>query len=83
MVSKPSYWHSPGTKPLSHLTVGQLLDIAAERWGDREAVIFKHHRMTYEQVRDKVNCISFLRDWSANLSSGRAKSRFFLWKYQK
>jgi hypothetical protein len=74
MVTKPSYWHSPGTEPLSSLTVGQLLDIAAERWGDREAVVFQHHRMTYKQVRDKVICISYFPHCLANLSSERPKS---------
>jgi hypothetical protein len=77
MVTKASYWHSPGVEPLSPLTVGQLLDIAAERWGDREAVIFQHHRMTYKQVREKVNCVSLFPDWPENLSSGSTKSRFF------
>jgi hypothetical protein len=57
MLTKPSYWHSPGTEPLSPLTLGQLLDVAARRWGDREAVVsvFQNHRVTFKQVRDKVN----------------------------
>jgi hypothetical protein len=62
MFTNPSYWHSPGTEPLSPLTMGQLLDVAAERWGDREAVVsvFQDHRLTFKQVRDKVTCKSFL-----------------------
>jgi hypothetical protein len=57
---KPSYWHSVGTKPLSHLTVGQLVDIAAERRGTREAVVsvYQGHRFTFSEARDKVNVVT-------------------------
>jgi hypothetical protein len=33
---KPSYLHCPGTEPLFALTLGQLVQKAAERWGERE-----------------------------------------------
>jgi len=55
---KPSYWHCPGTKPLSALTLGQVADIAAERWGDKEALksVYQGHSFTFRQIRDKVTC---------------------------
>jgi hypothetical protein len=57
-----SYWHNMGTEPLSHLTFGQLVDIAAERWGDREAVVsvYQEHRFTFSEVRDKVGLLSLI-----------------------
>ncbi|KDR21517.1 hypothetical protein L798_02982 [Zootermopsis nevadensis] len=72
MFTNASYWHSPGTEPLSPLTMGQLLDVAAERWGDREAVVsvFQNHRITFKQVLNKVtykNFLSFICNVSAAL----------------
>ena len=53
---KPSYLHVPGTRPLCALTVGQVIDIAAEKWKDREALvsIYQGHRYTFSEIRDKV-----------------------------
>jgi hypothetical protein len=66
---KHSYWHSLGTEPLSHLTVGQLVDIAAECWGDREALVsvYQDHRFTFSEARDKVTSITYnLKQCSSN-----------------
>ena len=54
---KPSYLHELGSNPLCALTVGQLVDIAVEKWKDREALVSIHqgHRFTFGEVRDKVN----------------------------
>ncbi|KAJ9590932.1 hypothetical protein L9F63_016030, partial [Diploptera punctata] len=54
---KPSYLNVPGTKPLSALTIGQLMDIAVEKWKDREAIvsIYQGHRFTYSQVLDMAD----------------------------
>ncbi|KAJ4435732.1 hypothetical protein ANN_18349 [Periplaneta americana] len=54
---KPSYWHNPGTEPLSPLTVGQLVDIAADKWGDRTSLIslYQGHRFTFAEVREKAD----------------------------
>jgi hypothetical protein len=45
-----------GTEPLSHLTLGQLVDIAAERWGDKEALVsvYQDHRLSFSDARNKV-----------------------------
>jgi hypothetical protein len=52
----PSYWHQPGTEPLCALTLGQVVDIAADRWGDKEALksLYQGHRFTFTEVRDEV-----------------------------
>lgn len=66
---KPSYWHSLGTEPLTHHTVGQLVDIAAERWGDKEALlsVYQDHRITFSEARDKVISITYnLKQCSSN-----------------
>lgn len=69
---KPSYWHNIGTEPLSHLTVGQLVDIAAERWGVREALVsvYQGHRFTFIEARNKVSFIT--NKW------GRVLTQIFL-----
>jgi hypothetical protein len=66
---KRSYWHSLGTEPLSHLTIGQLVDIAAEHWGDKEALVsvYQDHRFTFSEARDKVTFITYnLKQCSSN-----------------
>jgi hypothetical protein len=53
---KPSYWHQSGTKSLSPLTLGRMIDVAAGRWGDKDAFVslYQGHRITYREARDKV-----------------------------
>ncbi|XP_071453426.1 medium-chain acyl-CoA ligase ACSF2, mitochondrial [Hetaerina americana] len=46
--AKDSYWHNPGQQPLSYKTVGTLLDKAAARWPDREAVVTLWSRISRE-----------------------------------
>jgi hypothetical protein len=48
--------HNPGIKPLSALTVGHLVDIAADAWADRAAIVslFQGHSYTFAEVREKV-----------------------------
>lgn len=54
---KPSYIHTQGSRPLCALTIGQLIDIAAEKWKDREAIvsIYQDHRFTFSEVRDMAD----------------------------
>ncbi|XP_014246422.2 acyl-CoA synthetase family member 2, mitochondrial [Cimex lectularius] len=63
--SSLSYYHYEGSEPLRPLTIGQLLDNAAEKWPDRIAVSSKHENvtLTYSQLRDKANQLaaSFLK----------------------
>lgn len=53
---QPSYYHYVGKEPLVYRTVGQQLQRAAEKYGDREAVVsfFQHKRYTYQEVLEKV-----------------------------
>lgn len=52
-----SYTHGISTTPLLNDTLGGILDKAAERWPDREAVIVRDQnvRMTFAQLRDEVD----------------------------
>jgi non-ribosomal peptide synthetase component F len=54
---KHSYLHNLGTEPLCHLTLGQLLDIAAERRPDKEAFVsvYQDLRLTFGEVREQVS----------------------------
>src|SRR5262245_58739596 len=36
-------------------TFGQLVDLAAERWGDREALCFEGRRWSFAQFRDETD----------------------------
>ena len=42
----------PGSTPLLGLTIGQLLENTANKYGDREAVVVLHQniRKTYQQL---------------------------------
>ena len=40
------------------LTFGQLVDQAAERWGDREALCFERRRWSFAQVRDETDRVA-------------------------
>nr|CAD7452930.1 unnamed protein product [Timema tahoe] len=54
---KPSYYHNPGTEPLSPLTIGQIVDQSVEKFGDNEALVSvqQGHRVTFQQVREKAD----------------------------
>jgi fatty-acyl-CoA synthase len=51
-----SYVHGTGAIPLLSETIGGALDRAAERWGDREALIACHQRQryTYAELRSEA-----------------------------
>jgi hypothetical protein len=53
---KLSYWHDLGTEQLCHLTLGQLVDIAAERRTDGEALVsvYEDLRLTFGEARQQV-----------------------------
>jgi hypothetical protein len=54
---KHSYWHDLGAERLCHLTVGQLVDNAADRWRDGEALVsvYEDQRLTFGEAREKVS----------------------------
>lgn len=41
-----------------NVSIGQLLDRAVERFGDREAYVFERERLTYAQLSDRVDLYS-------------------------
>ena len=50
---QPSYVCGMSDAPLLFVTIGELLDDAAARWGEREAVVVKHQdvRMSYAELK--------------------------------
>jgi fatty-acyl-CoA synthase len=56
-VKPISYVHGVGTTPLLADTIGGALDRAAERWGDRDALVacHQHRRYSYRELRDEAD----------------------------
>ena len=54
---KLSYVHGVGTTPLIADTIGGALNRAAERWGDRDALVACHQqlRYSYRQLREEAD----------------------------
>jgi len=52
-----SYVHGPSNRPLLGITMGQLLDQTAEKYGDNEAVVVVHQntRKNYSELRAEVD----------------------------
>ena len=55
-----SYVSGPGSPPLLGLTVGQVVDRAAEIYGDREGLVVSHQhiRRTFSQIRDEAEALA-------------------------
>jgi fatty-acyl-CoA synthase len=54
---RPSYVHGASSTPLLGQTIGENLDRAVERWGDREALVSCHQglRYTYAELGEAVD----------------------------
>jgi len=54
---KPSYVSGTSDTPLLGLTIGDQLDLTAERFGDNDALIVRHQniRYNYRELRDECN----------------------------
>jgi fatty-acyl-CoA synthase len=54
---RPSYVHGASETPLLGQTIGENLDRAVERWGDREALVSCHQslRFTYAELGEAVD----------------------------
>ena len=52
-----SYAQGVSTTPLLHQTIGEALDLAADRWPDHEAVVVRDRniRLTYQELRHQVD----------------------------
>lgn len=55
-----SFVHGASTEPLMYLTVGNLLDRTAERYGEREALVVRHQgvRWSYAELKDRVDAFA-------------------------
>lgn len=59
-VRKLSYLHHTGTDPLIPLTVGDLLEQAVEKYGDRAALIARHQNkvLTFRDVFNQSDALA-------------------------
>ena len=55
-----SYAHGASTKPLLGETLGVNFDLAAEKWGERDALIVRHQniRWTYNDLKNEVDAFA-------------------------
>jgi len=56
----PSFVHGASSVALKFATVGQVLDAAALRWGDREALVVAHQnvRWSYTDLKSRVDALA-------------------------
>nr|CAD7569794.1 unnamed protein product [Timema californicum] len=54
---RPSYWFETGSEPLLPLTLGQLIEWAAEEYADKEALVsvYENVRWTFKQAKEKAD----------------------------
>lgn len=54
---KPSYMHCVGTEPLFALTLGQLVQKAAEKWGEKEAFFsaYEEKRYSFKEAQEEAD----------------------------
>ena len=54
-----SYWHQPGSDPLNYLTLGQMMEETALRFGQRDAVVSVEEqvRLTYRELLEQVRLL--------------------------
>ena len=59
-TSKPSYAHGVSETPLAGLTIGEILDIAAEQWPDKEALIVRDQgvRWNWRELRERARALA-------------------------
>lgn len=55
--NRGSYWHHVGSEPLFYKTLGKCVDKAAEKYGDREALVSLHEglRFSFKDIQEKSN----------------------------
>ncbi|XP_050435536.1 medium-chain acyl-CoA ligase ACSF2, mitochondrial-like isoform X3 [Adelges cooleyi] len=56
-IPKPSYYKGIQNEPLTNMTVGQLVDMAAETYPDREAIVSvqQNRRITFLELKNEVD----------------------------
>ena len=56
-ITKPSYIHKVGEQPLKYITIGQLLEETANKFGERKAVISVHQNtfLTFSELLQRAD----------------------------
>ena len=56
-IADPSYVHEIGEQPLKYVTIGQLLEETANKFGDRKAIISVHQNesLTFSELLQKAD----------------------------
>lgn len=56
IIPKPSYYKGPKHEPLKNMTVGNLIDEAAEKYPNREAIVSVHQnrKITFSDLKHEV-----------------------------
>ena len=56
LAYKPSYTHGVGTEPLVALTLGQLVQNAADKWGEKTAIysVYEGKRYSFKEAKEEV-----------------------------
>nr|CAD7463642.1 unnamed protein product [Timema tahoe] len=54
---RPSYWFETGSEPLLSITLGQLIEWAAEEYADKEALVsvYENVRWTFKEAKEKAD----------------------------
>ncbi|KAL0267708.1 UNVERIFIED_CONTAM: hypothetical protein PYX00_009900 [Menopon gallinae] len=60
LAAKASYLNCPGTEPLLYKTVADLVDEAAEKYGDRPAIIanYQKQRTSFGEAKEKAETLA-------------------------
>ena len=60
MQKAPSYVSGTSDAPLLGMTIGQALDLAKAKWGEREALVSPSHgvRLTWRELADQVDALA-------------------------
>ncbi len=60
MQKAPSYVSGTSDAPLLGMTIGQALDLAQAKWGEREALVSPSHgvRLTWRELADQVDALA-------------------------
>ncbi len=59
-TAKPSYAHGVSETPLVGLTIGEILDLAAEQWPEKEALIVRDQgvRWNWRELRERARALA-------------------------
>ena len=75
-VAAPSYAHGASRTPLLGQTIGVYFDAAADRFGGRDALIVRHQRVRWRQLKERVDAFAAgLVALGSNPASGSASGR--------